>query len=211
MKRFVRVKLINTYQISPIFVSICSPQKELSNGTKIIKIRWVLIMVGSKNVLLCMIKIRWLWYIKIFVRLHPWFPECLNFNLWTSWIWRQQRHQLKEILAKQNRKAYIIPVGGSCPIGCLGYVKCAEEIISQAKNNNVNIDGVVVANGSSGTHAGLLAGFKALKSDIKVYGYCVVQDKENTVSLTQDLANKTLEFLGYDGDIKFKWLKKVVG
>jgi len=111
-------------------------------------------------------------------------------------------HQLKAELAKQNNKTYIIPFGWSCPIGCLGYVKCAEEIIYQAKNNNVNIDAIVVANGSSGTHAGLLAGFKVLKSDIKVYGYCVVQDKDSAIALTQELANKTLEFLGYDGDIK---------
>ena len=82
--------------------------------------------------------------------------------------------ELKNKLSKQNRKAYIVPFGGSCPIGCLGYVRCAEEIISQIKCDNSQIDTIVVANGSSGTHAGLLAGLKILNSDIKVYGYCVV-------------------------------------
>ena len=44
IERFARANLINTYQILLIFVPFCSFQKELSNGTKIIEIRRILIM-----------------------------------------------------------------------------------------------------------------------------------------------------------------------
>ena len=104
----------------------------------------------------------------------------------------------KKTLEQQGRKSYIIPMGGSSPIGCLGYVKCAGEIVTQAQQRNLNIDAIIVANGSSGTHAGLLAGFKILNSDIKIYGYNVFQNLENTLLKTENLANNTLKLLGCD-------------
>lgn len=58
-------------------------------------------------------------------------------------------------LRRRGRRPYPIPIGGSTPIGALGYVRCAGEIREQVPLVTL----VVVASGSAGTHAGLAAGF----------------------------------------------------
>lgn len=53
-----------------------------------------------------------------------------------------------------------IPEGGSNDIGAMGYVSAFQEIVDQAGQNGLpeKFDSIVVANGSGGTHAGLLLG-----------------------------------------------------
>ncbi len=69
---------------------------------------------------------------------------------------------LADELASQGRKGYIIPGGGSDPIGATGYVACAQELQEQLFEQGLVIDRLVVASGSTGTHAGLLTGFSGL-------------------------------------------------
>jgi D-cysteine desulfhydrase len=52
-------------------------------------------------------------------------------------------------------RPYAVPLGGSSPVGALGYVTCADELAAQAPSDAL----VVCADGSGGTHAGLVAGF----------------------------------------------------
>jgi D-cysteine desulfhydrase family pyridoxal phosphate-dependent enzyme len=52
-------------------------------------------------------------------------------------------------------KPYRMPVGGASAVGALGYVDCARELFEQLPS----VRTVVVADGSGGTHAGLVAGF----------------------------------------------------
>jgi D-cysteine desulfhydrase len=59
-----------------------------------------------------------------------------------------------ERLAAEGRKPYCIPVGGATAVGALGYVAAADELVAQLPD----LDVVVVADGSGGTHAGLAAG-----------------------------------------------------
>src|SRR5687768_9781590 len=63
------------------------------------------------------------------------------------------RAQAADIETK-GRKAYIIPGGGSNPLGALGYVACAQEIAAQCFEQGVSFDRIVVASGSCGTHSG---------------------------------------------------------
>ena len=51
-------------------------------------------------------------------------------------------------------------MGGSVPLGCLGYVNCAKEIANQAEDLGVDFDIIVSATGSGGTYAGLTLGAK---------------------------------------------------
>lgn len=60
-----------------------------------------------------------------------------------------------ERVAAAGRRPYTIPVGGASAVGALGYVAAAAEIDAQVPGEPV----VVVADGSGGTHAGLVAGF----------------------------------------------------
>lgn len=51
-----------------------------------------------------------------------------------------------------GRKPYVIPVGGSSPLGASAYVRAADEIVADLGHDDVVI---VTATGSGGTHAGL--------------------------------------------------------
>jgi D-cysteine desulfhydrase family pyridoxal phosphate-dependent enzyme len=57
-------------------------------------------------------------------------------------------------LRDDGRKPYVIPVGGANLVGAMGYVVAARELVSQLDDVAL----VVVADGSGGTHAGLVAG-----------------------------------------------------
>jgi D-cysteine desulfhydrase family pyridoxal phosphate-dependent enzyme len=58
-------------------------------------------------------------------------------------------------LRADGRSPYAIPIGGASTLGALAYVEAARELVAQAHD----VDLVVVADGSGGTHAGLAAGF----------------------------------------------------
>lgn len=68
------------------------------------------------------------------------------------------------------RRLYFLPVGGHTPLGCLGYVPAAVEIVEQAAANGFRPDFVVAAAGSGGTLAGLLAGFRLLRVPVQLIG-----------------------------------------
>jgi len=63
-----------------------------------------------------------------------------------------------ERLAAEGRRPYRMPIGGASAVGALGYVHAAAELRAQAAGTGGDIDVVVVAGGSGGTHAGLAAG-----------------------------------------------------
>jgi D-cysteine desulfhydrase family pyridoxal phosphate-dependent enzyme len=57
-------------------------------------------------------------------------------------------------LASSGRRPYVLPIGGASTVGALGYVEAARELRAEASELAL----VVVADGSGGTHAGLVAG-----------------------------------------------------
>lgn len=65
---------------------------------------------------------------------------------------------------------YFIPVGGHSWLGCLGYVRAALEIDRQARSQGIENVQLVVAAGSGGTLAGLLAGLHLIHSSIGLMG-----------------------------------------
>ena len=104
-------------------------------------------------------------------------------------------------VAAQGRSAYIIPGGASNEIGALGYVACAEEILRQIFEEQIPIDRVVCASGSTGTHAGLLTGLVGNNSRIPVIGINVSRTKEDQEKLVYDLVKRVAEKLGLDHPI----------
>jgi D-cysteine desulfhydrase/L-cysteate sulfo-lyase len=72
---------------------------------------------------------------------------------------------------------FVIPLSPDHPpVGALGYLEAASEILDQAAAMAITIDAIVVPSGSASTHAGLLAGLRALGSDTRVFGVCVRRD-----------------------------------
>ena len=81
---------------------------------------------------------------------------------------------IAEDLRSKGRRPYIIPLSpGHPPLGALGYVVAANELLQQIDERNLAIDEVIVASGSGATHSGLLYGLRALGSNIPVTGICI--------------------------------------
>ena len=78
-----------------------------------------------------------------------------------------------EAVAAAGGKAAILVGGGSSPLGALGYAACAAEISAQAFDMGLAFDELVVASGSAGTHAGIVAGVVALNWALPVTGISV--------------------------------------
>lgn len=108
---------------------------------------------------------------------------------------------LADTLRGEGKTPYIIPGGGSNPIGALGYVNCARELVEQASGMGLHIDALVHATGSSGTQAGLVAGLAAIKSDIHLLGIGVRAPQEKQESMVYDLAQRTVAHLGISAQI----------
>jgi D-cysteine desulfhydrase family pyridoxal phosphate-dependent enzyme len=75
-----------------------------------------------------------------------------------------------ERLRRAGRRPYVIPLGlDNPPLGALGYMLAAKEVVEQG----VEFDCAVVASGSALTHAGFLCGLRALRHGAPVHGACV--------------------------------------
>lgn len=73
-----------------------------------------------------------------------------------------------------GRLPYVLPVGGSSPLGTLGYVEAALEIAAQVRDGALpEPSHVVVAVGSGGTAAGLALGLRLAGMDTRVVGIVV--------------------------------------
>ncbi len=120
-------------------------------------------------------------------------PEGLNMNA--------EAQALGERLREKGRKPYVIPGGGSNPIGALGYVNCAAELLYQADSQGLKIDKIVHATGSAGTQAGLLAGLYAMNTPIDVVGISVKAPRDAQIANVHKLASSTAELIGARGEL----------
>ncbi len=109
---------------------------------------------------------------------------------------------LAETLTAEGRTPYVIPGGGSNPIGALGYVNAALELTYQAGEQGLDIGHVVHATGSAGTQAGLVTGLKAINAGIPVLGIGVRAPKPQQEENVFALARATAERMGLDGVVE---------
>lgn len=105
-------------------------------------------------------------------------------------------------LEAQGKRCYIIPGGGSNPVGALGYVQCALELLQQANEQQLRIDRIVHATGSAGTQAGLVAGLCAAHAGIPVLGIGVNAPRDIQEERVFKLAQETAELIGAPGCVK---------
>lgn len=105
-------------------------------------------------------------------------------------------------LRKKGRKPYVIPGGGSNPVGALGYVDCAQELVGQANRQGLVIDHIVHASGSAGTQAGLLVGLKANNCRIPLLGIGVSAGRDAQEDKVFRLAGQTAEYTGVPGIVE---------
>jgi L-cysteate sulfo-lyase len=104
-------------------------------------------------------------------------------------------------LAKEGRRPYVIPGGGSNPLGALGYVNAALELVNQSVEMGLRIDVLVHATGSAGTQAGLVAGLQAMNSAIRLLGIGVRAPRDKQEAMVYELACRTWTLLGLQGEL----------
>ncbi len=112
-----------------------------------------------------------------------------------------EMQKVADEVAALGRKAYVIPGGGSNPIGALGYVSCAEEILAQTHDLGLCLDQIVCASGSTGTHAGLICGLVGNNSHIPLTGINVRRTRLEQEPNVHKLAQETAALLGIPGGI----------
>jgi D-cysteine desulfhydrase family pyridoxal phosphate-dependent enzyme len=105
---------------------------------------------------------------------------------------------IMEAMRSAGKKPWLIPVGGSIPLGALGYLDAAQEIAAQAGERNFPVHHIVCCSGSGGTHAGLLLGAKKLGA--KVTGI-VVSVEDDFQAEIYKLALETASLAGIETDL----------
>jgi L-cysteate sulfo-lyase len=113
-----------------------------------------------------------------------------------------EMEKLAQELRGEGREPYIIPGGGSNPVGALGYVDCALECLSQANRAGIVIDHIVHATGSAGTQAGLIVGLKASNANIPLLGIGVNAPQDKQEEKVWKLAQQTADYVGAPGVVK---------
>ena len=107
-----------------------------------------------------------------------------------------EMERIMEELRGQGHTPYFIPVGGSVPLGSLGYVNCAREIAEQSRELGISFDAILSATGSGGTYAGLTYGAKLFLPGTRSIGIGVCKDPFEDIAL--ELMNGLQELLEAD-------------
>lgn len=100
-----------------------------------------------------------------------------------------------------GRKPYTIPRGGASVLGTFGYVRAVYELAEQCAAKGIVPDAIVVASGSCGTQAGLLAGVHLLHLPWRIEGFTVSRPVDEVQARVLSLAQAAVERLGFSGTI----------
>lgn len=109
---------------------------------------------------------------------------------------RELRDTAADNYCAGHQNTYLIPTGGSTPLGCIGYIAAALELYEQMQTNHLSFDAIYLAGGSFGTAVGLWIGLSALGLTIPLK-VTHVNDKphERALSELYQLAHDTVTFL----------------
>jgi D-cysteine desulfhydrase family pyridoxal phosphate-dependent enzyme len=135
-------------------------------------------------------------------------PESANGNLLldrllgAQLVWtrgREPQAVLEETFAQaeaEGRRPYLVPYGGSSPLGACAYALALEECLAQ-----VTPDWIVLASSSGGTQAGLVAGARLLGFKGRILGISVDLQAAALQSEVARLATEVCALLGHAAPI----------
>ena len=113
-------------------------------------------------------------------------------------VWTQMRERDQTLQAafesaeKAGRKPYLVPYGGSNPVGAAAYAYAIQELIDQ----DVRPDWVVFPSSSAGTQAGMVAGAHLAGFSGKILGISVDEPEHILKERVAALASETADLLG---------------
>jgi D-cysteine desulfhydrase len=99
-------------------------------------------------------------------------------------------------LEEEGHRPYVVPYGGSNPLGASGYVAAMEELLGQGSEEGVSFDAIVFPSSSGGTQAGLVVGATVLEFAGTVLGVSVDLDGDDLRRNVAQLATATAAHLG---------------
>ncbi|MBI3030021.1 MAG: D-cysteine desulfhydrase family protein [Candidatus Rokubacteria bacterium] len=113
---------------------------------------------------------------------------------------RQERAPRMEALAAEFRakglRPYVIPLGGSTPLGAYAYVEAVKEFAQQCRLVGIPVSTIVHASSSGGTQAGLVVGCLAEELPTRVVGISADEKKDDLGRMVNDIARALAEQSG---------------
>jgi len=97
-----------------------------------------------------------------------------------------------ETAHSQGSQPYLVPYGGSSPVGAAGYVYAIQEMLEQ----DLRPDWIVFPSSSGGTQAGMVLGAEMFDFDGKVLGISVDEPLDVLQARVARLASETAQCLG---------------
>lgn len=117
----------------------------------------------------------------------------------------RELHRIADELKANGAKPYVIHLApGHPPVGALGYVEAAREIVTQCAEEGLEFDEIVVPSGSGATHAGLLFGLRALGNRVPVTGICVRRAANTQRGRIVDHCAAIADLLGIASPVAFE-------
>ena len=116
------------------------------------------------------------------------------------WSGDRTREAVMDEMAAAERAAgrlpYLIPLGGSTPLGAAAYAMAMVELREQMDTLKLSFDRIVFASSSGGTHAGLVVGADMTGFSGQVLGISVDEDLETLQRTVSHIAAGTAQLLG---------------
>lgn len=112
--------------------------------------------------------------------------------------WERQSQELEDELNNAGAETYRLLIGGSTPLGALGYVNAMQELLDDARNASIAISRIVHASSSGGTQAGLLVGAARESWKGRIHGIGVAKSMGELADDIQRLAMETAKLAGVE-------------
>ncbi len=124
---------------------------------------------------------------------------------------REERNALMTVIGDELRLAgevpYVIPTGGSVPLGAASYVAAVAETLEQLRVVGEAPTSLYFASGSLGTQAGLVVGARAFSAPFQVDGVAVLHPVQQLIERCAVLATKTAELIGLDAQFSSEHIR----
>lgn len=113
---------------------------------------------------------------------------------------RAERTPRMEALAAEFKakglRPYVIPLGGSTPLGAYAYAEAAKEFAQQCRPLGLPASAIVHASSSGGTQAGLVVGCLVEELPTRVVGISADEKKDDLARMVADIAGALTEQSG---------------
>ena len=108
----------------------------------------------------------------------------------------EQLEATAQDLRAAGRQPYVVPYGGSNPVGATGYVAGMEELLLQCAQTGLHFDCIVCPSSSGGTQAGMLVAARALGYTGRILGISIDLPAAQLQDNLARLATETAAYLG---------------